>query len=246
MDRAVAGLQENPMRFILLHSPLTGPAAWTPVAAELARRGVEATVPAIPPLAVLAAPYYDSLARAVAVQALGQGGPFILAVHSAAGGLAPGVVAAMRGQVRGVLYVDAIPPHPGRCWFETAGNGLTASLKARVQDGMIPAWDQWFPPGALEALLPEGPLRERFVGELSPTPLAWFEEPAPRIDLPGDVGWGFLRLSKAYEREAGEARRLGWPTLRRDLHHLAMATHPRETAEAMLALARLLGLRTTA
>ena len=82
------------MRFILLHSPLTGPAAWTPVAAELARRGVEATVPAIPPLAVLAAPYYDSLARAVAVQALGQGGPFILAVHSAAGGLAPGVVAA--------------------------------------------------------------------------------------------------------------------------------------------------------
>ena len=41
-------------------------------------------------------------------------------------------------------------------------------------------------------------------------------------------------------------RRLGWPTLRRDLHHLAMATHPRETVEAMLALARLLGLRTTA
>ena len=30
-------------------------------------------MPAIPPLAVLATPYYDSLARAVAVQALGQG-----------------------------------------------------------------------------------------------------------------------------------------------------------------------------
>jgi hypothetical protein len=234
------------MRFILLHSPLTGPAAWGPVAAEFAARGIEATRPVIPPMAALATPYYDSAARAVAAQVLGQGGPFILAVHSAAGGLAPSIVAASNGQVRGVLYVDAIPPHPGRCWFETAGDGLVASLKSKVEDGMIPAWDQWFPAGALESLVPEGPLRERFVGELAPTPLSWFEEAAPQIDLPKDVGWGFLRLSKAYEREAGEARRLGWPTLRRDLHHLSMATHPEEVASAMLALTRLLGLKVAA
>lgn len=231
------------MRFILLHSPLTGPAAWTPTAAELARRGIEVTAPAIPPMSALAAPRYASAARAVAAQVSSQEGPFVLAVHSAAGGLAPSVVAAARGAVRGVLYVDAIPPHPGRCWFETAGDGLVASLKAKAQDGMIPAWDQWFPAGALAGLIPDGPMRERFVGELEPTPLAWFEEPAPEIDLPGDVGWGFLRLSKAYEREAAEARRLGWPTLRRDLHHLSMAAHPEETADAMIALTRLLGLR---
>lgn len=234
---------KHPMRFILLHSPLTGAAAWGPVAAELASRGIEATRPVIPPMPALAAPYYQSAARAVAAQVLSQGGPFVLAVHSAAGGLAPSVVAAAEGQVRGVLYVDAIPPHPGRCWFDTAGDGLVASLKAKAQDGMIPAWDQWFPPGALESLLPEGQVRERFIGELAATPLAWFEEHAPQIDLPSDVGWGFLRLSKAYEREAGEARRLGWPTLRRDLHHLSMATHPTEVANAMLALTRLLGLK---
>ena len=234
------------MRFILLHSPLTGAAAWGPVAAELAARGIEATRPVIPPMAALAEPYYASAAQAVAAQVLSQGGPFVLAVHSAAGGLAPAVVAATRGQVRGVLYVDAIPPHPGRCWFETAGEALVAGLKAKADDGMVPAWDQWFPPGALESLLPEGPLRERFVGELAATPLAWFEEPAPPTDLPSDVGWGFLRLSKAYEREAGEARRLGWPTLRRDLHHRSMATHPAEVTNAMLALTRLLGLRADA
>lgn len=231
------------MRFILLHSPLTGAAAWGPVAAELASRGIEATRPVIPPMVALAAPYYESAARAVAAQVLSQGGPFILVVHSAAGGLAPAVVAASKGQVRGVLYVDAIPPHPGRCWFETAGDGLVAVLKSKAEDGMIPAWQHWFPPGALEGLLPEGPLRERFVAELTPTPQAWFEEPAPQTDLPGDVGWGFLRLSKAYEREAGEARRLGWPTLRRDLHHLSMATHPAEVTNGMLALTRLLGLK---
>lgn len=234
------------MRFILLHSPLTGPAAWGPVAAEFAARGIEATRPVIPPVAALAQPYYESAAQAVAAQVLSQGGPFILAVHSAAGGLAPSVVAAAKGQVRGVLYVDAIPPHPGRCWFETAGDGLVANLKAKAQDGMIPAWDQWFPAGALESLLPEGPVRERFVSELAATPVGWFEEAAPMTDLPSDVGWGFLRLSKAYEREAGEARRLGWPTLRRDLHHLSMAAHPVEVANAMLALTRLLGLKVAA
>lgn len=234
------------MRFILLHSPLTGPAAWGPVAAELAARGIEATRPVIPPMVALAAPFYESAARAVAAQVLSQGGPFVLAVHSAAGGLAPSVVAAAKGQVRGVLYVDAVPPYPGRCWFETAGDGLVASLKAKAAEGMIPAWDQWFPAGALESLLPEGPLRERFIAELAPTPLAWFEETAPQMDLPSDVGWGFLRLSKAYEREASEARRLGWPTLRRDLHHLAMGTHPVEVANAMMALTRLLGLKVAA
>ena len=91
--------------------------------------------------------------------------------------------------------------------------------------------------------LPMTALREAILTELAPTPLAWLEEAAPDIDLPSDVGWGFLRLSKAYEREAGEARRLGWPTLRRDLHHLAMTTHPEEVTAGMLALTRVLGLK---
>lgn len=231
------------MRFVLLHSPLTGPAAWAPTAIELAGRGIEATRPVIPPLAGLPAPLYASAAKAVAAQFLGQGGPFVLVVHSGAGGLAPSVVAAAEGQVRGVLYVDAVPPHPGRCWFETASDALGESLRGKAAGGAVPAWDQWFPAGALAGMVPEGPLRDKFVSELAPTPLAWLEEPAPDVDLPGDVGWGFLRLSKAYEREAGEARRLGWPTLRRDLHHLAMASHPTEVVAGMLMLTRLLGLR---
>lgn len=231
------------MRFVLLHSPLTGPSTWTPVAIELARRGIDATRPVIPPVGDLAAPRYASAGQAVAAQILGQGGPFVLAVHSGGGGLAPAVVAAAAGQIQAVLYVDAIPPHPGRNWFETASDALGDSLKAKVVDGMVPAWDRWFPPQALASLTPEGPLRDAFIAELSPTPLAWFEEAAPEIELPSNVGWGFLRLSKAYEREAGEARRLGWPTLRRDLHHLAMTTHPEEVVDGMLMLTRLLGLR---
>ena len=233
------------MRFVLLHSPLTGPSVWTPVAIELARRGIDATRPVIPPLGEIDAPLYANVGHAVAAQFLGQGGPFVLAVHSGAGGIAPAVVAAAAGQIKAVLYVDAIPPHPGRNWFETASDALGDSLKAKAVGGMVPAWDEWFPPDALASLTPEGALREAILTELAPTPLAWLEEAAPDIDLPSDVGWGFLRLSKAYEREAGEARRLGWPTLRRDLHHLAMTTHPEEVTAGMLALTRLLGLKAT-
>ena len=235
------------MRFVLIHSPLTGPQAWTRVAVELAARGFEATRPVLPPLPALTAPLYQNLAAVVAPQYLGQEGPFVLVVHSGAGGLAPSLVAASGGQVAAVLYVDAIPPHPGRSWYETASDALAASLRAKTDKaGMVPAWDQWFPPDALGSLIPDEPQRTLFLNGLSPTPAAWLEAKAPELDLPDTVGWGFLRLSKAYEREAGEARRLGWPTLRTDLHHLAMMTHPTQVVTAMLNLTRMLGLRAAA
>ncbi len=232
------------MRFVLIHSPLTGPHAWTRVALEMAGRGIEATRPMLPPLQALTAPLYRNLAAVVAPQYLGQGGPFVLVVHSGAGAIAPSLVAASGDQVRGVLFVDAVTPHPGRSWYETASDALGASLKGRTDTaGMVPAWDKWFPPDALGSLIPDEVQRARFIEELSPTPAAWLEEKAPDLDLPDNVGWGFLRLSKAYEREAGEARRLGWPTLRADLHHLAMMTHPAEVTTAMVNLTRMLGLK---
>lgn len=235
------------MRFVLIHSPLTGPQAWTRVAVELAARGYDATRPVLPPLQALAAPLYRNLAAVTAPQYLGQEGPFVLVVHSGAGGLAPALVEASGGQVAAVLYVDAVPPHPGRSWYETASDALTATLR-QVTDkaGMVPAWDQWFPPDALGSLIPDEAQRATFLAGLKPTPADWLEAKAPEIDLPSDVGWGFLRLSKAYEREAGEARRLGWPTLRTDLHHLAMMTHPVEVVTAMLNLTSMLGLRAAA
>ena len=231
------------MRFVLLHSPLTGPSTWAPVAAELARRGIDVTRLVIPPLGEMAPPLYAGVGEALAAQFRGQGGQTVLAVHSGAGALAPSVVAAAGDQVKAVLYVDSILPHPGRNWFDTASTALGDDLKAKVVGGLIPAWDQWFPPGAAASLLLDSGLRDAVLSELVPTPLVWFEEAAPEVGLPSGVGSGFLRLSKAYEREAEEALLLGWPTLRCDLHHLAMVTHPVEVAETMLGLTRLLGLR---
>jgi hypothetical protein len=225
------------LRWVLLHSPLTGPAVWRAVAAEAVRKGLEVTVPALPDLAQVTPPYYPALAVAVANQ-IERGGPAALIVHSGAGGLAAQVTNAAGAAVAQVVFVDAILPHPGRTWFSTAGDGFAQSVRDKVKDAMVPPWDQWFPPGALAGLVGDHALRKAFARELKPTPVAFLDERASGLDIPDHVGWSYLRLSKAYEAEAREARRLGRLTLRRDLSHLAMMTHPAQVVSSLRNLIR--------
>jgi hypothetical protein len=226
------------VRWVLLHSPLTGPAVWRAVAAEATKCGLDATVAILPELASLGAPYYPALGAAVAAQIAGPGGPVALVAHSGAGGLAASVVQARRGAIAQVVFVDAILPHPGRSWFSTAAPAFADGVRAKASEDAAAPWDQWFPPGALAGLVADHGLRRAFTRELKPTPLAFLEEDAPDLALPETVGWAYLRLSKAYENEAREARRLGHLTLRRDLTHLAMLTHPREVISSLRNLIR--------
>jgi hypothetical protein len=223
------------LRFALLHSPLVGATCWRAVMADFAERGIWAAAPRLPAWDAVDAPYYPAMAASVAAQ-IALMHPVVLVVHSGAGSLAASVVAAAKGGVSQVIFVDAILPHPGRTWFQTASPALGDSLRAKVTDGAVPAWDQWFPPGALAATLPEGEVRDTFARELTPTPLAYLEETAPELDL--SVGWAYLRLSKAYEDEAKVARTQGIATLRLDRHHLAMMTHADEVASALTNLVR--------
>ena len=225
------------MRWVLLHSPLTGPSVWRPVAVEAARRGIETTVPDIPPIGKLAAPYYPALGVQVAAQIAGLE-PAALVVHSGAGGLAASVAEAAGGAVAQVVFVDAILPHPGRTWFSTTGTAFGEQVRAKVMNGLVPPWDQWFPPGALAGLISDHALRKAFARELAPTPEAFLDEPAPELVLGDDVAWSYLRLSKAYEDEAKVARSEGRPTLRLDLHHLAMMTHPAQVVSSLRNLIR--------
>ena len=222
---------------MLLHSPLTGPAVWRAVAAEAVRCGLDVTVAALPDLRALEGPYYPAIGAAVAAQIV-HGGPAALIVHSGAGGLAASVANAAGVAVAQVVFVDAILPHPGRTWFSTAATAFADSVRAKAANGLIAPWDQWFPPGALAGLVPDHGLRRAFARELRPTPQAYLDETAPELDIPEHVGWSYLRLSKAYEAEAREARRLGHLTLRRDLSHLAMMTHPAQVVSSLRNLIR--------
>jgi hypothetical protein len=220
--------------FLLLHSPLLGPMTWQAVAGDLARRGLAATAPAWPPLSGIAERFHWALADGVAAVAPSADG-LILVAHSGAGALVPALAGRLTGRVAGVIFADSILPHPGRSWFDTAPAEMRERLRVGAQMGDLPPWDEWWPPGALERLVPDTDLREALLAELEPLPIAYFEEKAPTAPLPPPVA--YLQLSSAYDDESQVAARSGWPLVRLPLHHLAMLTHPEAVATALESLA---------
>ncbi|HEY0436713.1 MAG TPA: hypothetical protein VGC92_08740 [Phenylobacterium sp.] len=222
-------------RFVLLHSPLLGPLAWRAVAAELTARGHVAETPAWTPLSEAAEPFYVTLADRMAARLGSPEEAPVLVAHSGAGALIPAVAARLPG-VAGVIYADAILPHPGRSWFDTAPPELARQLRDGAQMGELPPWSDWWPPGALERLVPDAAQREPLLAELEPLPLSWFEERAPLDAWTGPTA--YLQLSGAYDAESQVAARSGWPLLRHPLHHLAMLTHPQAVAAAIQSLAQ--------
>ena len=223
------------LRIVLLHSPLLGPLAWRQVASELAGRGHAVETPVWLHLSGLADGFYPALVDSLAAALPGGSEPVLLVAHSGAGALIPALAQRLAAPVAGVIFVDAILPHPGRSWFETAPSEMRQKLRAGAQMGELPAWDDWWPPGALARLVPDEDLRAALVAELEPLPLAYFEEVAPAGELAAPAA--YLQLSAAYDDEGRVAGRCGWPLMRLPLHHLAMLTDPLPIAAALESLA---------
>lgn len=217
-------------RLVLLHSPLLGPLSWQAVARTLRARGHLVEAPAWPRLSTLGEDCYAALANAMAAT-IDHGEPPVLVAHSGAGALMPSVAALAKRPLAGVIYCDAILPHPGLSWFDTAPPDLAAQLRTGAVAGKLPSWDHWWPPGALERLVPDAVVRAELVEELEPIPVGYFEELAPEIELSAPAA--YLQLSGAYVEEARIAGRRGWPVVALPLHHLAMLTHADAVATAL-------------
>jgi hypothetical protein len=161
-------------------------------------------------------------------------------VHSGAGALAPAVAAHLRAPLAGVIFLDSILPHPGRSWFDNAPPETREALRAGAQMGQLPPWDDWWPPGALEKLVPDDAARQALVDELEPLPLAYFEEAAPPTELSAPAA--YLQLSNSYSDEMRVAGRLGWPTISLPLNHLGPLSHPKAVAATVRSLAARFGV----
>lgn len=211
-------------KLLLVHSPLVGCGTWDLVAADLARRGYEVGVPDLADAVVAGPPYCLRQAEVVASSAFGQ--PAILIGHSGAGPVLA-AAAAITGQVRGYLFVDAGLPVPGQTWMDTVPPDLAAQVRGMADArGWLPPWPQWWGDEVLAGLLPDPEARRRFTAGCPRLPLAMFEEvhpPAPRWP---DAPAAYLQLSEAYEDQAARARGLGWPVARQLSHHLALLTEP--------------------
>jgi hypothetical protein len=185
-------------------------------------------VPDLTKVVSLGPPFYRRLAAAAA-RGASDGGSVVLIAHSAAGALVPAIAEAVVGPVRAV-FVDAQLPRPGLSWFDTAPPPLREQLRGMAEDGVLPPWNEWFPPGALEELMPDAAQRRKFVAEIPRLPLAFFAEAAPVTRGLGRR-WAYLRFSAAYDDAADDAERRGWWVARRDWDHLRMLTDPEAVAD---------------
>jgi hypothetical protein len=220
---------------VLVHAPLTGPQAWEPAAAALRALGYRVTVPDGTAAMEAGGPHYAAVAAAVAAQA-GGAERTVLVAHSGSGALLPAIAAAVPGTA-GAVFVDALLPHPGRSWMDGASAVLREHLVSIAEGDRLPKWTDWFPPEAIAGLLPDRAERERFAAAVPRVPLSYFAEAAPDSGAWPPPWCAYVRLSEAYEGEAAEAERSGWPVRRIDGDHLSLMTRPEAVAAVIAALA---------
>ena len=228
------------MTLALVHSPLVGPLSWQAAAEVLRDEGEVVVVPDLTEGVTAGPPVLPAVqqAAAEAVAATSSAAPVVMVGHSGAGPLLPGIADLTSAPVRALLYVDSLLPQSGVSWFDRAPADLAGHLRGLARDGVLPPWNEWFEAGAVEELLPDRRMRERFVAELPRLPVAYFREPVPPASWDGPSG--YLLLSEAYDGDAAQARRRGWPVLERRGHHLSMLTDPATVAAAIRELMDLL------
>ena len=154
----------------------------------------------------------------------------VVAAHSGAGLLLP--LAAARAGARAAVFVDALlPGRPTSDRFR----GFLATLP--VTDGRLPRWSDWWGEEAMAELVPDAALRARIVAEQPRLPVAFYDQtvPVPPSWPPPRVA--YLQFTAGYDPDAEAARTAGWPVRSRPGEHLDLATHPDETAAALLDLA---------
>lgn len=221
------------LRFVLAPSPLLGPASCFPTAAALvAAAGCAATVADYGEIAE--GDSYDTIADRAAAAAPRGPGPLILVGHSGAGGLLAGIAA--RTDPAGVVFMDAILPHPGRSWFETVPPALAKRLKGMATNGRLPPWNRWVSDDPVARLVTDPAQRDALLAGLPSIPLAYLAARAPNWP-PIAAPCAFVQLSETYAREAIAARAGAWEVVREEAHHLAMLTDPARMADVLAAVA---------
>lgn len=210
--------------FALIHSPLTGPSCWRGVERALVASGQGAST--IDYGGVVGPRWYETAAERIAAALYRLLEPAVLVLHSGAGALAPVIVAAARPRPAGIVFVDALLPHPGKSWLEIAPPLLARRLRHMAIGGVSPPWNLWFAQDPCVLLIRDNAVRRDFVDELPSVPMAYLRARAPSPHGWRDIPTAYLQLTDVYETESREAAKRGWRVGRGRLNHLAMITDP--------------------
>lgn len=229
--------RERDTAFVLVHSPLVGPASWRPVAHELERRRRVAVVPSLLGVADAPAPHWRHVPEAVRAATSHLQVPIVLVGHSGAGLLLPVIADALTVDIAALVFVDSFLPPPADR-LVLGPTAFMSHLRAMAIDGVLPPWSRWFGEDAMRKLVPDKRLRTALEGEMPHLPLPYFEASVPVPDSWNQRPCAYLLLSPdPYRQSATEARAVGWHVLEiRGVQHFAIATDPIPVTEALLDL----------
>jgi hypothetical protein len=229
---------------VLVPSPLVGSATWQPVAAALGARGVATAIAVLADDGDAAAPFWQQHAHSAAasVAASSSARPLFFVGHSGAGPLLPAISAAVGWRAAGYLFVDAGLPVDGQSRFALMRREdaeFAARFRALLDaGGRFPTWSE----DDLRDLIPDARLRRETVAGLRPRGAAFFDEPITVFAGWPDAPCSYLRLSRAYNAPAAEARARGWPLESIDAGHFHMLVDPDAIADAIMRLAARCGV----
>ncbi len=216
------------MTFVLIPSPLLGPATWLPVAACLEQEGYDAVVAEVP-----AVTWRPAEVLAVLVGIVERIRGAVLVPHSNAGLYAPAL--ADKVGVETIVFVDAALPTAAPT--PLAPPAFLDHLRGLADaDGVLPPWTRWW--GDVDHLFPDEGTRHAVEAEQRRLPLGYFTS-----TLPVPAGWerrrcAYLAFGNTYATELASAIEGGWPTEVLDGEHLHQLVDPSEVATALVRLSR--------
>ncbi len=217
------------MRLVLVHPPLLAPVVFSRLAPLLEASGHEVAVPDLR-AAVTTGPVDAWWQRAVSTLLAAMPDAEGVVAHSGAGALVPPLLDRLP-RAGAVVLVDAVlPPAAG---VHTTSPGVRAMVSDLAVGGVLPPWTSWWPPGVLEAELPDDGDRAALAQAAPELPVVFYD-----VDVPAPAGWepaarSSLRLSPGYQAEADEAAARGWCVESLDGQHLDVLTRAPEVAAAL-------------
>lgn len=218
----------------LLHSPLSGPYAWEPVAEVMRQRGYRVVVPDMkfdgtPPV------WKQNVDAAVAAvgAAFEPGTAVAFAGHAGAGQLFGHIgagIAARDLSVASYVLVDAGFPTSGSSrleQLESTGHPFAAELREIWTSGKLFPSDFWTLP-SFKQLIPDDTKRAKVLEEMQQLPDDYWTETIPDSgNWPDAPVAALLFIQNAYQATSNAAREKGWPLLElANGNHWSMLMYP--------------------
>jgi len=225
--------------FALVHSPSVGPTTWLPVADRLRDAGQEVAVPSLLAVTEGGAPSWPRVVAAVraGLDGTDPAAPVVLVPHSNAGLFVPVIARDLGRPVGCAIFADASVPATSGAMPVVEADFLPFLRGLADQDGVLPRWTDWWHEDDVAPMLPDPVVRRTVTDEQPRLPLDYYLEQVPVPAGWDDLPCGYLLFSQAYEGQAAQARRRGWPVRRVAGEHLHQVVDPDGVARALLDLA---------